>query len=542
MSSHRPFVRKITYVVAIGVLLIPLYMLSHPAINAAKGMQPSPGGKLSQLRDSYHLSQSRLGQIDPTSVTIKLATLGMRGVAANILWDKANDYKMKQDWVNRSATLNQITKLQPNFVNVWLNQAWDVSYNTSVQIDDYRERYRWVVKGFDFLKEGIQYNERQPRLPWELGWMISQKIGRSDDKKQFRKLFKEDEDFHQSRPVALRDNWLVGKEWFERAVEMVDDLGVPVMGKGPLIYRSNAAMCQMSYADNLETDGTFGEVAKRAWDAAAKDWHRYGNMDIETSFTDPISREPLIIRLNEKENCEETAKKLWTQLDVLQPGLREKLMKQKRDALTDAQREALDTPAEKRSAAQIGPALVAKQLCEVTPDDVAAKITGAKHKGAVQLAHEIVRAELTADHIGSQREIVNFEYWRTCAEVEQGDDLLSARKQLFLGDRAYHENDLVAARGAYDLGLTLWRKVLDKHPMMGEDRAAGYDLMEMIKRYRRILSQMDEPFPEKFLLQDIIDAYEKEQLAPATSAPSDGSPKEGSASSASPVAAGKASE
>ena len=164
----------------------------------------------------YHLSQAQLGQIDPTSVTIKLATLGMRGVAANILWEKATDFKMKKDWTNLGATLNQITKVQPNFINVWSNQAWNLSYNVSVEFDDYRQRYRWVIKGIDFLKEGIRYNERQPRLLWDMGWMISEKIGRADESKQFRKLFKEDDDFHGSPPLALRDNWLVGKEWFER--------------------------------------------------------------------------------------------------------------------------------------------------------------------------------------------------------------------------------------------------------------------------------------------------------------------------------------
>ena len=204
------FVRKIIYLVAIAVLLMPLFWLSQPATNAVKGVQGSPGGKLAQLRDQYHLSQAQLGQIDPTSVTIKLATLGMRGVAANILWEKANDYKMKKDWTNLGATLNQITKVQPNFINVWSNQAWNLSYNVSVEFDDYRQRYRWVIKGIDFLKEGIRYNERQPRLLWDLGWMISQKIGKADESKQFRKLFKEDDDFHGDRarrPCATTGWW-----------------------------------------------------------------------------------------------------------------------------------------------------------------------------------------------------------------------------------------------------------------------------------------------------------------------------------------------
>ena len=170
---------------------------------------------------AHSLSQADLGEIDPASETIKLATLGMRGVAANILWEKANDYKKEEDWTNLSATLEQITKLQPNFVNVWIYQAWNLSYNISVEFDDYRDRYRWVIRGIDFLKEGTQYNRDEPRLLLGLGWMIAQKIGKADEHMQFRQLFQEDDDFNGSRPVAQRDNWLVGREWLLKAEQVV---------------------------------------------------------------------------------------------------------------------------------------------------------------------------------------------------------------------------------------------------------------------------------------------------------------------------------
>ena len=150
----------------------------------------------------------------------------MRGVAANILWEKATDYKMRKDWTNFGATLNQITKVQPNFINVWTNQAWNLSYNISVEFDDYRERYRWVIKGFEFLDEGIKYNKDQPRLQWEMGRMVSQKIGKADEVKQYRRLLADDTDYRDSLPLDMRDacldyrgrpdNWLVGKGWYEK--------------------------------------------------------------------------------------------------------------------------------------------------------------------------------------------------------------------------------------------------------------------------------------------------------------------------------------
>ena len=63
----------------------------------------------------------------------------MRGVAANILWKKANDCKMKKDWTNLSATLKQITKVEPNFIGTWRFQAWNLSYNVSAAFDDYHD-------------------------------------------------------------------------------------------------------------------------------------------------------------------------------------------------------------------------------------------------------------------------------------------------------------------------------------------------------------------------------------------------------------------
>ena len=141
----------------------------------------SPGGKLAQLRDEYGLSQADLGEIDPTSEALKLATLGMRGPAANIMWQKANEYKKTEDWMAFSAALEQIIRLQPNFINVWRFQAWNLSYNISVEFDDYHDRYYWVMKGINFIIGGTRYNKNEPRLLYDVGWFIAQKIGRADE-------------------------------------------------------------------------------------------------------------------------------------------------------------------------------------------------------------------------------------------------------------------------------------------------------------------------------------------------------------------------
>ena len=97
MNQLSPFVRKIIYLLAIVALLIPMSLISRPAQRAENVKDSNSGGKLSQLRDEYSLSQSQLSKIDPASETMKLASLGLRGVAVNMLWLQAIEHKKTEN-------------------------------------------------------------------------------------------------------------------------------------------------------------------------------------------------------------------------------------------------------------------------------------------------------------------------------------------------------------------------------------------------------------------------------------------------------------
>jgi hypothetical protein len=515
MNPQRSFLRKIVYLVALVGLLLVLSWLGQPSTGDAGGESGEQGvsgllqvPNLADLRNRYHLSETQLGEIDPAGTTIKLATLGMRGVAANVLWEKANNYKMKKDWTNLSATLQQITRLEPHFVSVWRFQAWNLSYNVSAEFDDYRERYRWVIKGVDFLREGIRRNEREPMLVWDVGWYLTHKIGVADEAKQFRRLLKEDEETFQRwgdfRPVEDRDNWLVGKDWFARAEELVDK-GADLRKTTPTIFFSHRPMSQMNYSEALEKDGIFEERARYSWTRAGKEWFDYG---ARTFTTVEGGR---FFHLNDVEPFDAEAAKRVAALEAFEPGLREKIRKQRYDSLSEADRKAYDTPPQKRSGRDWEKAYQVAEKLNVTYEQVARAIKGQNARAALQLAREAVDFERKAIEIRSYRNVVNFEYWRRRAQFEQTPEALAARKHIYEGARAMSSGDLLKAREMYEKGFAQWRLLFDRKdfPQLKNEEALGQDLAEVVQQYRRVLDKSDKPFPKDFPLEDIMQVHEK---------------------------------
>jgi hypothetical protein len=502
MTPQRSFVRKNVYLASIVVLLVPLYLLSRPATPPRQGGEGSPGGLLARMREEEKLSQTQLGQIDPAGETIRLATLGMRGVATLVLWEKSNQYFKKHDWVNFSATVMQMTKLQPHFVSVWRYQGWVFSYNCSAQFDDYRARYLWVMKGVKFLQDGIRYNEHAPILLWDVGWIIAHKLGSADEVKQHRRQFKADDEFHGSRPLAERDNWLVGKQWFREACRRVD--AGDKINKTPVLFRCEPAMCQMHYCEAIEKEGTFGEVAQREWRNAATEWQAFGDEDIPTS-------DKTYIRLNDEEVYRD---KYARCLDKIDPGgtLRAKIEAELRGELTEAQRAAVDLAPSARTTEQTVLAAEAESRLRYSVDDVARRVAGAARSEALKLAKEAKQHDAVINRIEGSRQTVNFKYWKLRADVEQRPETVAARQWIHQADEAFELGELPDAKLAYRHGFDDWNAVMEslykedqtaakdprkkylgrKYEEFMESDTTGRDLMDVIRRYQQFLEQCDE--------------------------------------------------
>ena len=480
--------------VAIAVLLVPLSMLSQPADSS------SPGGYLARLRTKDGLSQANLGEIDPTSETMRLASLGLKNIAVTLLWDRANHYKKVEDWTNLSATLEQMTKLQPNFYSIWDFQAHNLSYNISVEFDDYHDRYAWVMKGIEFLRQGIALNLREPRLLGRMGWFIGQKIGRADEKKQYRRLFKADDDFHErdrpGRTLPERDNWLVAREKYLAAQQLADS-GAP-LNTTPLIFHSEPMMTAINHARALAEDGVFGDTGRDAWRLGGDEMRRYSVREIPTTWEVPI-------RLGLKEAELARADRLAKELEELLPGRFKALEARKQESLSAEQRAALAVPAMDRSEEQQQTVATAEAALKVTWPMVAREAPVDVKAKAQELARQFVEANETAEIIGRYRDIVNFDFWRATCEAEVTDEMLTAREATWRAERDFENARLQAAKKAYEEAFAAWRKVLDSSEVLRKDSLTADDIKELVDRYRKVLEQLDEPFPKPFILQDVIE-------------------------------------
>ena len=434
MTQSSSFWRKVIYISIIGLLLLPLSMLGQPSTKSAGSDLPDGGGVLAQMRQQEGLAQSSLGDIDPASETMKLATLGLKGVAVTILWDNANTYKDEENWEAFSATVNQIIKLQPNFITVWEYQAHNIAYNVSVEFDDYQARYDWVKKGLDFLIQGLAYNRRDYKILRNLGFFYGSKIGRSDERLQFRAMFRRDRDYHEMLgdyiPMGSEvstlygiDNWLVAKQWYDKAEDKVRD-GVANLKSSHLMFYKDAPSQLRNCAMDLEEEFRPEEPARRKWSEALEAWNEYGNRALLTSWETEL-------RLNDKATALEEFRRLQAALDQLAPGVRDQLLQERRKKLSPEQMAAFDKEPSKRTLEEVYLAMEAEGLVRVEDQEVADQVPSNQSDEGYRALRAIQQAGEDLRRIENYRSQTNYYYWLNRCEAEQSELNLEARAAMY---------------------------------------------------------------------------------------------------------------
>ena len=538
---NKTFTRKIIYIALIGLLLIPLSLISRPASRAATGIGDKSGGnrglaKLAKLRDKYELSQAKMMEIDPASETMKLASLGLRGVAVNMLWMQAVEHKKKENWDQLASTLNALIKIQPNFVKVWEYQAHNMSYNISVEFDDYEYRYHWVKKGINFLTEGIPYNYTDHRMTDNLGFFNGMKIGRSDERYQFRRLFRTDRDFHEDMAKAgiepdsfftreyQHDNWLLAYQWYDRSRNLVaNEIGQQHISD--MMFLRKRPMQMINSAGGLQDEFKTDETIQESWRAGNEEWREYGQQEIRNS-------QGLTFTLESMAELDVELTRLRAELDEMVPGVREKLMKdiKAQARLTDSQEAALAVPIDERDDEQLALAREANQRLLRIDRGIDLKIMTYADKEAQSgrkalRVYEKIRRNLDQmKFIESYSGTVNYQYWKLRSMTEASAAAASARQSMFdasetkrrsifddeyLFDPETGEKEVIQ-KGAitlYNESFEKWKGVFDEFPRLSEGEMAD-DVVDAIKEYYDMIRVSGLEWPTDFPLQPLIDYRE----------------------------------
>lgn len=115
---------------------------------------------------------------------------GFNGLIANALWIRANELQEEGKFFEMVQLADWITKLQPNLSSVWIHLAWNMAYNISVKLNDPEDRWKWVRRGTELLRDqAIVYNPKEPQLYRELAWFFQHKMGHYlDDAHQHYKV------------------------------------------------------------------------------------------------------------------------------------------------------------------------------------------------------------------------------------------------------------------------------------------------------------------------------------------------------------------
>ena len=136
-------------------------------------------------RDRDRLELTRVQPLDNAPPVLAFTTMalgGFRGLISNALWIRATDLQDDDKFFEMAQLADWITKLEPHFVQVWLMQSWNMAYNISVKFKDYPDRWRWVKRGIELLRDdGLRYNPNEILIYRELGWFFQHKMGANLD-------------------------------------------------------------------------------------------------------------------------------------------------------------------------------------------------------------------------------------------------------------------------------------------------------------------------------------------------------------------------
>jgi len=107
---------------------------------------------------------------------------GFRGIAAEVLWARAEHLQEEGRYFELVQLYEWITDLDPHATETWTYSAMTMAYDISVMMHRPEDRLRWVWNGIRLLRDrGLPANPNSAKLHRMLAWLYQEKIGGSSD-------------------------------------------------------------------------------------------------------------------------------------------------------------------------------------------------------------------------------------------------------------------------------------------------------------------------------------------------------------------------
>lgn len=466
MSNLTVKQRKMLYAAIAVLAFIPVIAFGRPASSTV-----GSGGVLANMRSEYELGESSLGDVDPTSATMNLVLLGMRGVAASWLWQKADHYKSTKNFAQLEDSVESIILLQPHFKAVWEYQAWNLAYNVSAECDDVKDRFHWVKRGGKFLVRGTERNKKIPELQFGAGQFFGTKIGVADEREFYRKFFKSDPNTaiwgggpdEDINPEG-KDNYLVARDWYLLANETLEEPNVEQHRMDQALFVAYPSRALMDYAKWFQQDGVEEEL-----DAIAA-------MNLSPE--------------EEKQRREEVYQQ-WAA--------------ESQKNWSNAYQDWTDVYGRKRIESSGGGTIILE-------DDISV---------LEQLAEEdnmtLAQKKAWQDRY---RKTTSYPFWKRHCEIERRDEMTRARYHLVEGRRLYRNvQDFEGAKKYLEEGMSLLASVIKQYETEDGDNVMLIDETETVEEaikamliWRSVLELLGETVPEEYPLKDVWEDPNFEEL------------------------------
>ena len=144
----------------------------------------------SVIKEDKLVDEASIEGLPPMVAFTTVALGGFRGLLADMLWLRTSSLQQQGKYFEMVQLASWITKLQPKFTGATAYLAWNMAYNISVTFTSPVDRWRWVQRGIELIRdEALNYNANDPLLYRELGWIYQHKIGNMlDDAQRYYKF------------------------------------------------------------------------------------------------------------------------------------------------------------------------------------------------------------------------------------------------------------------------------------------------------------------------------------------------------------------